>query len=52
MNAAVVRALPGWKAKETRELTRREQRQLAVAGAVSLVSWLTAIAAGRLIGYW
>lgn len=52
MNAAVVRTLAGWKAKDTRELTRREQRQLAAAGAVSLASWLTAIAAGRLIGYW
>ena len=52
MNAAVVRTLAGWKAKDTRELTRREQRQLAAAGAVSLASWLTAITAGRLIGYW
>jgi hypothetical protein len=52
LNAAVVRTLSGWKAKETRELSSREQPQLAVAGAVSLVSWLTAIAAGRLIGYW
>jgi hypothetical protein len=52
MNAAVVRTLAGWKAKDTRELTRREQRQLAAAGAVSLASWLTAITAGRLVGYW
>jgi hypothetical protein len=27
----------------------RETRQLAVAGGVSLASWLTVIAAGRLI---
>lgn len=52
MNAAVVRTLTGWKAKDARELTRHEQRQLTAAGAVSLASWLTAIAAGRLLGYW
>jgi len=52
MNVAVVRGMPAWQARDTRELTRHEQRRLAVAGAVSLASWLTAIAAGRLIGYW
>ena len=31
---------------------RREQIQLAVAGGASLLCWLTAIAAGRMIGYW
>jgi len=25
---------------------------LSVVGAISLVSWLTAIMAGRMIGYW
>ena len=52
INAAVVRQLASWKAHESRELTAREQRQLSLFGAVSLTSWLTAIAAGRLIGYW
>ncbi len=52
INAAVVRQLASWKARESRELTTREQRQLSIVGAVSLTSWLTAIAAGRLIGYW
>jgi hypothetical protein len=35
-----------------RDPSDRERRQLAVAGGVSLLSWLTAVAAGRLIGYW
>jgi hypothetical protein len=52
VNAVVVRQLASWKARESRELTTREQRQLSVFGAVSLASWLTAISAGRLIGYW
>jgi hypothetical protein len=52
VNAALVRQLASWKARESRELTTREQRQLSIVGAVSLASWLTAISAGRLIGYW
>lgn len=51
-NVAVLSRLTAWKARTTRDLTPREQRQLATAGAVSLASWLTAISAGRLIGYW
>jgi hypothetical protein len=52
VNVAVLSRLPAWKARETREMTGAEQRQLAVFGAISLLSWLTAIGAGRLIGYW
>jgi hypothetical protein len=52
VNAMVVRQLAGWRARESRELAPRERRQLSIVGAVSLASWLTAIAAGRLIGYW
>jgi hypothetical protein len=51
-NVAVVSRLSGWKARGTRDLSSREQWQLAAAGAVSLLSWLTAVGAGRLIGYW
>jgi hypothetical protein len=52
INVGVLRRLPAWKARETRALTVTEQRQLSLFGAISLVSWLTAIGAGRLIGYW
>ena len=52
VNVAVLSRLPAWKARETREVTESEQRVLSVFGAISLLSWLTAIGAGRLIGYW
>jgi hypothetical protein len=51
-NALVVSRLPAWRERFSREPTDRERRQLAVAGGVSLVSWVTALAAGRMIGYW
>jgi hypothetical protein len=52
INAAVVSFLPAWRAIGVRELSNTESRQLAVAGAVSLVCWLSALAGGRMIGYW
>ena len=52
INVAVIERLPAWKARVVREPHGAERRQLAIAAAVSLVSWLTAVAAGRMIGYW
>jgi Family of unknown function (DUF6644) len=52
VNVAILSRLPAWKARETREVTESERRVLSVFGAISLLSWLTAIGAGRLIGYW
>jgi len=52
VNVVVVSRLPAWREKAKRELTVRERRQLAVAGGVSLACWATALAAGRMIGYW
>jgi hypothetical protein len=51
-NVLVLRRTAAWRAHTSRELTRSETRQLAVMAGVSLVSWLTAVAAGRMIGYW
>lgn len=51
-NVAVLSRLPAWKARGTRELTPRERLHLATAGGISLISWLTAVSAGRMIGYW
>jgi hypothetical protein len=51
-NILVLNFLPAWKERRVRELSSREQAQLAVVGGVSLVCWLTAITAGRMIGYW
>jgi hypothetical protein len=52
LNVAVLSALPVWRQRSTREPTPGEARQLAVVGGVSLIAWLTAIAAGRMIAYW
>ena len=41
-----------WRAQGEREMSVREQRQRAVAGGISLGCWLTAVSAGRMIGYW
>jgi hypothetical protein len=52
VNVGIISRLPAWRATRERELTLRESRQLAVMGGLSLTSWLTAVAAGRMIGYW
>ena len=52
LNVWIISRLPGWKARGEREPSSREQRQLAVFGAISLACWLTAITCGRMIGYW
>jgi hypothetical protein len=52
LNVVVLSALPAWKQHRLRELTRPEQKRLAVFGGISLACWLTAITAGRMIGYW
>lgn len=52
INVWVLSRLPAWKARGERDLTPREHRQLALMGGVSLSCWLTAISAGRMIGYW
>jgi uncharacterized membrane protein len=52
LNAIAVRRTGAWRAHATRGLSHSEARQLAILGGLSLVSWLTAITAGRMIGYW
>lgn len=52
INAVVVRGTAAWRAHRSRDLTKAEERRLAVLGAVSLMCWLTAITAGRMIAYW
>ena len=52
INALLVRRSTAWRARHNRELSSSETRRLAWMGATSLVCWLTAIAAGRLIAYW
>lgn len=52
INAVALTLSPAWQARDKRELSQREHRQLAWMGGTSLACWLTAIGAGRMIGYW
>jgi hypothetical protein len=52
VNAGILNMTPAWKELRVRALTAGERRQFAIMGGVSLASWLTAITAGRMIGYW
>ena len=52
LNVAVLSRQAAWRAHRSRELTPGERRRLAIAGGVSLACWVTAVAAGRMIGYW
>ena len=52
LNVVALNSLPAWKQHRVRELSSREQSTLAVIAGISLFSWLTAISAGRMIGYW
>jgi hypothetical protein len=53
LNVAVLHFLPAWKSRgDAAPPAPGERAQLAAAGAVSLASWLTAVSAGRMIGYW
>lgn len=52
INVTAIGRTSGWRARAERAPTPRESRQLAVMGGISLVSWLTALAAGRMIAYW
>jgi hypothetical protein len=52
LNVIALSSLPAWKQHKIRELSLRERSRLAVFGGISLFCWLTAITAGRMIGYW
>jgi hypothetical protein len=52
VNAVALRRTAAWRAHTTRDLSYSEARTLAAMGGLSLLSWLTAVAAGRMIGYW
>src|SRR5882757_7480598 len=52
LNVLALNSSSAWKQHKVRELSLREQSKLAVTGGLSLFCWLTAITAGRMIGYW
>ena len=52
LNVAVVTSRPAWKQMSRPDPTAADRRVLVIGGGVSLAAWLTAIGAGRMIGYW
>jgi hypothetical protein len=52
LNVLCVQLLPAWRHRAVVPLPPRARATLGVVGATSLACWLTAVAAGRMIGYW
>jgi hypothetical protein len=52
VNVLLIHRSAAWVAHRARDLSAREERQLAGMGGVSLLCWLTALSTGRMIGYW
>jgi hypothetical protein len=52
LNILIIHRSTAWKAHGTRELSEQERSTLATMGGTSLLCWLTAITAGRMIAYW
>jgi len=52
LNVALLSRMRAWRERDQRTLTQQEERQLALFGGVSVICWLTAITAGRMIAYW
>ena len=51
-NVAAIHHLPAWKARANPALPAGQSRQLAFSAAISLACWLSAVTAGRMVGYW
>ena len=51
-NVAAFHSSAVWRQIESAEESRAGRRRLAVGGAVSLLCWMLAITAGRMIAYW
>ena len=52
LNVLLLHRSAAWRAHRVRALDAREETQLRRMGGASLACWLTAITAGRMIGYW
>ena len=52
LNVWLIGRTAGWRARGERDPSGGEGWLLALLGGMSLLSWLTAISAGRMIGYW
>ncbi|MEQ1885829.1 MAG: DUF6644 family protein [Bryobacteraceae bacterium] len=52
VNVAILTRTEAWQQHRVRKLTPGEEAKFARCGGVSLLCWLAAITAGRMIGYW
>ncbi len=52
LNAWLLTRSAAWRALRHGESTARQLGQLRLRGTVSLLCWIVAITAGRMIGYW
>ena len=51
-NIVAAQFLPAWRTRTVEPHGPRQRFALRVLGATSLVCWIGAVAAGRMIGYW
>ena len=51
-NIAAVQFLPAWRTRAAEPHGPRQRPPRGVNGGTSLLCWLTAVTAGRMIGYW
>jgi hypothetical protein len=51
-NAVLLGRSAAWHAARRGPASPAQSRQLALMGAISLTAWVTAVTAGRMIGYW
>jgi hypothetical protein len=52
LNVVAAQSVPAWRRREVEPPAAREARALKIVGGTSLACWVTAVAAGRMIGYW
>jgi hypothetical protein len=52
LNVVAAQFLPAWRRRAAEAPPARDRVVLRAVGATSLVCWLTAVAAGRMLGYW
>jgi hypothetical protein len=53
VNIAIIRRLAAWRRAAAGDMAAPGDRSvLMIAGGVSLVTWLTVVGCGRMIGYW
>jgi hypothetical protein len=51
-NIALLHRSPAWRLQSKGPPSPAQRRRLAIGGGISLMAWATALAAGRMLGYW